>query len=109
MAEGRTSNIKGIENPAFKDPVKMKGIQNPAFEDPYSSDRLTAIISPMRRPLATHNSHPDMSTPGFHRMGRESRRERRVSKEGIRISVYLYFLDNYSVILVMFCHGGEDH
>ncbi|XP_063970858.1 DEP domain-containing protein 7-like isoform X1 [Lytechinus pictus] len=68
LAEGRSSN--------------MKGIQNPAFEGPHS-DALTTIVTPTRQPLATLNHRDQAATPGSKRFGRESRRERRLSKQVI--------------------------
>ncbi|XP_030844492.1 DEP domain-containing protein 7 [Strongylocentrotus purpuratus] len=68
LAEGRSSN--------------MKGIQNPAFEDPHSK-ALTAIVTPTRQPLASRNLQDCAATPGLKSFGRESRRERKLSKQVI--------------------------
>lgn len=68
LAEGRSSNLKGI--------------QNQAFEDPHSA-ALTAIVTPPRKPLAARNIQERAATPRLNRFGRESRREKRLSKQVI--------------------------
>ncbi|XP_072165167.1 DEP domain-containing protein 7-like [Diadema setosum] len=68
LAEGRGSNLKGIQNPAFEGPHSQGGT-------------LAAILSPSRRPLAPHNTPGEPFTPAFSKLGRESRREKRLSKD----------------------------